>query len=408
MWKCFSRGVRETFERGFRALRPTETPIKNDTTEHTTYCRKYNPCCLETISKYKCTDNDDKKGSSHRTTQDVEHTILGAVSCSSALVLGWFLTQPCLWKKWWNQTNPKGKCPRTNVVRLLAKVANTQPINVGLHSDTTLAVNRSDTTDVVDSSGVQFGPKTADEVLNEAAEELKAVHESVVASSENSRGVDYISAKRHREAVALFRSASLKGYAPAAYNLAQCYEMGIGTKQDFVQAAKWYQVAADNGHATAMYNLGVFYAHGWGGLTASSETARKLFEQAAEKGQVDAKAALGLDRKNKDPPFFTGMENSKDWEISQDANEFDHKENGDEFYKMALSYESSACDDISAPRMAMQLHVRASEMGHPEARERLQLLQAYEAIGLLPEFLCGKKRSETNFFMRGISPAIVL
>lgn len=66
-------------------------------------------------------------------------------------------------------------------------------------------------------------------------------------------------------------------------------------------------MAADKGHATAKYNLGVFYAHGWGGLEASNITARKLFEEAAALGQPDAKAALGLDSKTKDAPLLSGM-----------------------------------------------------------------------------------------------------
>lgn len=60
-----------------------------------------------------------------------------------------------------------------------------------------------------------------------------------------------------------------------------------------VQAAKWYQKAVDLGHLTSMYNLGVFYAHGWGGLSPDNKKARQLFIEAAQLGQPDAKAALG-------------------------------------------------------------------------------------------------------------------
>lgn len=53
-------------------------------------------------------------------------------------------------------------------------------------------------------------------------------------------------------------------------------------------------MASDQGHATAMYNLGVFYAHGWGGLEASAAEAHKLFVKAAKLGQADAQAALDM------------------------------------------------------------------------------------------------------------------
>lgn len=50
-----------------------------------------------------------------------------------------------------------------------------------------------------------------------------------------------------------------------------------------------------------MYNLGVFYAHGWGGLEASSEKAKQWLEAAANLGQENALAALGR-TKDGSPP----------------------------------------------------------------------------------------------------------
>lgn len=44
----------------------------------------------------------------------------------------------------------------------MGKVANNQPINVGIHSDSTVAVDSTDSNDVTDS--VPYGPKTAEEV----------------------------------------------------------------------------------------------------------------------------------------------------------------------------------------------------------------------------------------------------
>lgn len=69
--------------------------------------------------------------------------------------------------------------------------------------------------------------------LDEAAEEIRLVHEQALNVSENRRGVEAASRHRHAKAVALFRSAAARSYAPAQYNLAQCYELGMGTKQDF-------------------------------------------------------------------------------------------------------------------------------------------------------------------------------
>lgn len=72
-----------------------------------------------------------------------------------------------------------------------------------------------------------------------------------------------------------------------------------------LQAAEWYQLASERGHPTAMYNLGVFYAHGWGGLKANVSRARHLFQQAAHLGQVDAQAAV-----DRDPAYKLNVDTS--------------------------------------------------------------------------------------------------
>lgn len=60
------------------------------------------------------------------------------------------------------------------------------------------------------------------------------------------------------------------------------------------QAAKYYELASEWGHATAMYNLGVFYVHGWGGVPVDCNHARELFVAAAELGQINAQEALAI------------------------------------------------------------------------------------------------------------------
>ena len=40
-------------------------------------------------------------------------------------------------------------------------------------------------------------------------------------------------------------------------DLGVCYYNGDGVKKDFVEAVKWYRLAADQGYADAQCNLGV-------------------------------------------------------------------------------------------------------------------------------------------------------
>ena len=42
------------------------------------------------------------------------------------------------------------------------------------------------------------------------------------------------------------------------------YEKGQGVPQDYGEAVKWFQKAADQGYANAQYNLGVIYDQGLG------------------------------------------------------------------------------------------------------------------------------------------------
>ena len=65
------------------------------------------------------------------------------------------------------------------------------------------------------------------------------------------------------------------------------YENGWGVPQDFVEAAKWYQRAADQGHLSAQYMLGHIYEKGRGVLKDDIE-AVKWWRLAAEQSYLHA------------------------------------------------------------------------------------------------------------------------
>ena len=52
----------------------------------------------------------------------------------------------------------------------------------------------------------------------------------------------------------------------AQFNLGVRYENGMGVIKDLKEAAKYYQLAAQQGHADAQYNLGICYENGEGVL----------------------------------------------------------------------------------------------------------------------------------------------
>lgn len=91
----------------------------------------------------------------------------------------------------------------------------------------------------------------------------------------------------HFEAGTLYKNAS------AAFNLGLCYELGIGTKQNYQAAAKCYKTAIElGGHTKAMYNLAIYYIKGLGDLPQDFNLAYQLFLNAAQKGHLQSIEAL--------------------------------------------------------------------------------------------------------------------
>jgi TPR repeat protein len=63
-------------------------------------------------------------------------------------------------------------------------------------------------------------------------------------------------------------------------------------RQDHAEAAKWYRLAAEHGHALAQLNLGNLYETGQGVSTNAAE-AVQWYRKAAAQGLGDAEYALG-------------------------------------------------------------------------------------------------------------------
>ena len=69
------------------------------------------------------------------------------------------------------------------------------------------------------------------------------------------------------------------------------YDNGQGVGQDFKEAVKWYQKAADQGDAEAQYSLGSHYDEGQG-VEQDSKEAVKWYQKAADQGHAEAQSNL--------------------------------------------------------------------------------------------------------------------
>ncbi len=101
------------------------------------------------------------------------------------------------------------------------------------------------------------------------------------------------------QALAWFRRAAERGYAPAQRELGNAYYAGRGgIERNPALAVEWYRRAAAGGDALAAFNLGRILERGRAGK-ADPAAAARYYRQAAEAGLAKARTNLGI-------LFYTG------------------------------------------------------------------------------------------------------
>lgn len=72
-----------------------------------------------------------------------------------------------------------------------------------------------------------------------------------------------------------------------------CHAQGkMGFKQNWEEAIKWFNIAAEKGFADAQCNLGICYQNGWG-VQKNIDKAIELYTKAAKQGHAQAQNNLG-------------------------------------------------------------------------------------------------------------------
>ena len=75
----------------------------------------------------------------------------------------------------------------------------------------------------------------------------------------------------------------------STFLLAECYQYGIGTEEDWAQAFFWYTVCAEQGDADGQYALAVCYEYGMG-TEKDLDKALEYYEKSALQGDAYAQA----------------------------------------------------------------------------------------------------------------------
>jgi TPR repeat protein len=100
-------------------------------------------------------------------------------------------------------------------------------------------------------------------------------------------------ATSYEESVKQLRPWVKKKKAWAQAHMGQSYFKGEGVKQSYEMARMLYEQAAQKGFVNAMYELGVMYDKG-DGVEQSYRKAFEYYEQAAQLGDADGQFGLGL------------------------------------------------------------------------------------------------------------------
>jgi TPR repeat protein len=99
--------------------------------------------------------------------------------------------------------------------------------------------------------------------------------------------------RNYLEAAKWFRKAADQGSAEGQAAMGWLYEKGHGVTPDLLEASRWYRRAAKQGLSEAQYNLALLYHHGRGGVMHSEDLAEKWYLLAAEQGHACAQNNLG-------------------------------------------------------------------------------------------------------------------
>jgi hypothetical protein len=104
--------------------------------------------------------------------------------------------------------------------------------------------------------------------------------------------IAYSAAERNSPIEKLKKDA-FNGDLNAQLMLGLDYDFGTGVNQNYSEAARWYQLAANRGNPIAQNNLGRFFQYGVGGKSTDYHQAMTLYQQSADQGFPPAQCNIG-------------------------------------------------------------------------------------------------------------------
>lgn len=139
----------------------------------------------------------------------------------------------------------------------------------------------------------KFGNNKVTQTPKEPVKVAPAVVIKETPEDMNQKGVKYSDEEKYVEAVKWFKLAAEQGNADAQYNLGDCYFLGNGVEKDLKEAVKWYKLAAEQGSADVQYDLGDCYYLG-NGVEVDYKESLKWYRLSAEQGNADSQNMVGI------------------------------------------------------------------------------------------------------------------
>ena len=98
--------------------------------------------------------------------------------------------------------------------------------------------------------------------------------------------------QNYSEALRLYQQAADLGLPEGEYVLGNLYRQGLGTPHDYAKAMDWYRKSTDQGFGPAFAGIGQLY-HLGNGVPQDFAEARRWFQLAADKGSAFGSVGLG-------------------------------------------------------------------------------------------------------------------
>lgn len=173
------------------------------------------------------------------------------------------------------------------------------------------------------------------------------------------------------------QAAAAGGDMFAAFYLGRLYETGTLVSHDYAQAAKYYRIAAEKGHAAAQNNMGFLFERGYG-VNRDFGEAEKWFRRAADQGLALGEANLGW-------MYYSGRGLERD----RDRAEFWFRRAADQglayaqFMMGQLAERQKTLGNtlVGNYQVASEWYARAAEQGHARASFELGNLFYYGKLG---------------------------